>query len=98
MGQTHYVSLLPPIIGRVVDWCRETSNNVAPPPLCPFSDQKILGDSYNNVSGIYEERYEAFLDTDDNVPLNVLLIQIFCAYAAYIFGKFACKVQIQGFR
>ena len=31
------------------------------------------------------------------VPLNVLLVQIFTGYGAYIFSKWACRVQIQGF-
>ncbi len=57
---------------------------------------QILGDPYDEAD-VYELRYEAFLDTDGNVPLNVLLIQAFCCYGAYIFGKFACKVHIQGF-
>ncbi|KAI4504800.1 hypothetical protein M0802_000350 [Mischocyttarus mexicanus] len=34
---------------------------------------------------------------DFNTPIFVLLIQIFSAYFAYIFGKFACKILIQGF-
>jgi len=33
----------------------------------------------------------------DFTPYYVLLIQIFSAYLAYIFGKFACKICIQGF-
>nr|CAD7200070.1 unnamed protein product [Timema douglasi] len=32
-----------------------------------------------------------------NTPLYVLLIQILSAYLCYIFGKFACKIVIQGF-
>ena len=31
------------------------------------------------------------------VPLNILLVQIFTSYGAYIWSKWACKVQIQGF-
>ncbi|XP_040583648.1 chitin synthase chs-2 [Lepeophtheirus salmonis] len=34
---------------------------------------------------------------DGKTPLIVLLIQIFASYFAYIFGKFACKICIQGF-
>ena len=29
------------------------------------------------------------------LPLKVLAVQIGCAYAMWIFGKFACKVNIQ---
>ncbi len=60
----------------------------------------ILGDPYDTPGSggsVFERQYMASLDTDDNVPLNVLLIQGFCTYAAYIFAKWACKVQIQGF-
>ena len=32
-----------------------------------------------------------------SAPIWVLVIQIFSAYFAYIFGKFACKICIQGF-
>ena len=31
----------------------------------------------------------------DLLPLKVLATQICCAYAMYIFGKFACKTNIQ---
>ncbi|KAK2583486.1 hypothetical protein KPH14_009451 [Odynerus spinipes] len=37
------------------------------------------------------------ITADSNTPIYVLLLQIFCAYFAYIFGKFACKILIQGF-
>ncbi|XP_076393436.1 hyaluronan synthase-like protein kkv isoform X3 [Megachile rotundata] len=36
-------------------------------------------------------------DADVNTPIYVLLLQIFGAYFAYVFGKFACKILIQGF-
>ncbi|XP_037071620.1 chitin synthase chs-2-like [Pollicipes pollicipes] len=35
--------------------------------------------------------------SDGNTAIYVCLIQIFAAYSAYIFGKFACKICIQGF-
>ncbi|XP_015109437.1 chitin synthase chs-2 isoform X2 [Diachasma alloeum] len=37
------------------------------------------------------------VDADLNSAIYVLLIQIFASYIAYIFGKFACKILIQGF-
>ncbi|XP_011301044.1 uncharacterized protein kkv isoform X1 [Fopius arisanus] len=37
------------------------------------------------------------VDADLNSAMYVLLIQIFASYFAYIFGKFACKILIQGF-
>ncbi|XP_017763944.1 PREDICTED: uncharacterized protein LOC108553522 isoform X2 [Eufriesea mexicana] len=35
--------------------------------------------------------------SDVHTPIYVLLLQIFGAYFTYIFGKFACKILIQGF-
>ncbi|XP_032678165.1 chitin synthase chs-2 isoform X4 [Odontomachus brunneus] len=37
------------------------------------------------------------ITSDFKTPIYVLLLQIFGAYFAYIFGKFACKILIQGF-
>jgi chitin synthase len=45
----------------------------------------------------YDLRVRAILYTIGNSPVWVLLIQMGSSYLAYIFSKFACKVQIQGF-
>lgn len=37
------------------------------------------------------------INADHNTVVYVLLIQILAAYFCYIFGKFACKILIQGF-
>ncbi|XP_012283627.1 uncharacterized protein LOC105701456 isoform X1 [Orussus abietinus] len=37
------------------------------------------------------------VNADFNTPIYVLLLQIFGAYFVYVFGKFACKILIQGF-
>lgn len=37
------------------------------------------------------------IDAEYNTVVYVLLIQIVAAYLCYIFGKFACKILIQGF-
>lgn len=37
------------------------------------------------------------IDAEHNTVLYVLLFQIIAAYLCYIFGKFACKILIQGF-
>lgn len=37
------------------------------------------------------------IDAEYNTAIYVLLIQIVAAYLCYIFGKFACKIVIQGF-
>ena len=48
-------------------------------------------------SDAYEELYTGQIFTAQNSPLWVLLVQIGASYIAYIFAKFASKVQIQGF-
>ncbi|XP_070509758.1 chitin synthase chs-2 isoform X4 [Chironomus tepperi] len=37
------------------------------------------------------------IDASYNTVIHVLIIQILAAYVCYIFGKFACKILIQGF-
>ncbi|XP_025156937.1 chitin synthase chs-2 isoform X6 [Harpegnathos saltator] len=37
------------------------------------------------------------INADFSTPIYVLLLQVFGAYFAYVFGKFACKILIQGF-
>ena len=48
-------------------------------------------------SDAYEELYMGTIMTLKNSPLWALLVQIGASYIAYIFAKFASKVQIQGF-
>ena len=43
-----------------------------------------------------ELKVRAILFTTKNSPVWVLLIQVLSSYVAYIFSKFASKVQIQG--
>nr|WPA93971.1 chitin synthase 1 [Cacopsylla chinensis] len=45
-----------------------------------------------NLTGDFRD-----IDSDDTFVLTVLLFQIFAAYICYIFGKYACKIMIQGF-
>lgn len=56
----------------------------------------VIGDTFSAGDAV-EQREDATLETNLDVPLHLLLIQIGCTYGAYIFAKFACKVQIQGF-
>ena len=60
--------------------------------VLPHSNQPLLdipgGGKLQEVVGI---------TSWDMTPFKVLLIQIASAYLAYIFGKFACKICIQGF-
>ena len=50
----------------------------------------------DNFPGGKLEEYIPILSSG-STPLYFLLVQIFSAYFAYIFGKFACKICIQGF-
>ena len=57
----------------------------------------VILDTVDANADAYELRLRAILYTVKNSPLWVLLIQIGSSYIAYIFAKFASKVQIQGF-
>ena len=62
------------------------------------TSENVLGDNEAAVSDAFQDDVPIRMETVANVPLHLFLIQICCTYAAYIFSKFACKVQIQGFR
>ena len=62
------------------------------------TSENVLGDNEAAVSDSFQDDVPIRMETVANVPLHLFLIQICCTYAAYIFSKFACKVQIQGFR
>lgn len=50
-----------------------------------------------DIADVVEIGEKRFVQADPTTPIYVLLLQIFGAYFAYIFGKFACKILIQGF-
>ncbi|XP_043284738.1 chitin synthase chs-2 isoform X1 [Venturia canescens] len=54
-------------------------------------------DSIPDLSDTFSNGDTETITPDFYAPIRVLLIQIFGAYLAYIFGKFACKILIQGF-
>ena len=56
----------------------------------------VIGDKNAENPG-NEGQYIATLETLDKTPLWVLIIQMGSTYLTYIFSKFACKVEIQGF-
>ncbi|XP_065208101.1 chitin synthase chs-2-like isoform X5 [Planococcus citri] len=71
-----------------------------------FSDHKIkvleikpVGDGLTlpDLAEIVPTGETVEIDADYNIIIYVLLAQIFCSYFCYIFGKFACKIMIQGF-
>lgn len=70
-----------------------------------FGNHTIVVRSMYDVTGRTTDIAD-IVDIDDNKiaipanvksPIYVLLLQIFSAYFMYIFGKFACKILIQGF-
>ncbi|XP_078047479.1 hyaluronan synthase-like protein kkv isoform X3 [Augochlora pura] len=50
-----------------------------------------------DIADVLEVGEKILRPADTTTPIYVLLLQIFGAYFAYIFGKFACKILIQGF-
>ncbi|XP_018363704.1 PREDICTED: uncharacterized protein LOC108761593 isoform X1 [Trachymyrmex cornetzi] len=70
-----------------------------------FGDHKITVTSIKSInSGNLPDLSEILtgditevVNADFNTPIYVLLLQIAGAYFAYVFGKFACKILIQGF-
>nr|XP_031829269.1 chitin synthase chs-2 isoform X3 [Nomia melanderi] len=65
-----------------------------------ISVSEVRLDSSNRITDIadvIEIGEKIQIPADANTPIYVLLLQIFGAYFAYIFGKFACKILIQGF-
>ncbi|KAL0119832.1 hypothetical protein PUN28_007929 [Cardiocondyla obscurior] len=70
-----------------------------------FNDHKITVTSIKSItSGSLPDLSEILtgdvtevVNADFNTPIYVLLLQIAGAYFAYVFGKFACKILIQGF-
>jgi chitin synthase len=57
------------------------------------------GDGYSvsGVNGTDDGTRYQIANSNENLPWKILVTQIACGYAAYIFGKFACKVNIQKF-
>ncbi|XP_051174656.1 chitin synthase chs-2-like isoform X2 [Leptopilina boulardi] len=70
-----------------------------------FSEHKIIvhavrqagSERITDLSEIIRIGETEIVNADYNTPIYVLLLQIFGAYFAYVFGKFACKILIQGF-
>ena len=61
----------------------------------PFNVTEKIDVIDDYVDGL-EPRVRKMLFTTKNSPVWVLMIQIGSSYIAYIFAKFASKVQIQG--
>ncbi|XP_076762627.1 hyaluronan synthase-like protein kkv isoform X3 [Xylocopa sonorina] len=53
--------------------------------------------TFTDIADLLEIGDKISIPADVNTPIYVLLLQIFGAYFTYVFGKFACKILIQGF-
>ncbi|XP_011267852.1 chitin synthase chs-2 isoform X1 [Camponotus floridanus] len=69
-----------------------------------FGEHKITVTSVKSIAGSLPDLSEIVtgditevVNADFSSPIYVLLLQIAGSYFAYIFGKFACKILIQGF-
>ncbi|KAK9304728.1 hypothetical protein QLX08_003947 [Tetragonisca angustula] len=54
-------------------------------------------DRITDIADIVEIGDKVLVPASTDTPIYVLLLQIFGAYFTYVFGKFACKILIQGF-
>ncbi|XP_043525708.1 chitin synthase chs-2 isoform X5 [Frieseomelitta varia] len=54
-------------------------------------------DRITDIADILEIGDKEPVPASTDTPIYVLLLQIFGAYFTYVFGKFACKILIQGF-
>ncbi|CAL1678462.1 unnamed protein product [Lasius platythorax] len=69
-----------------------------------FGEHKITVTSVKTIAGNLPDLSEIVtgditevVNADFSTPIYVLLLQIAGSYFAYVFGKFACKILIQGF-
>ncbi|KAJ8958903.1 hypothetical protein NQ318_019671 [Aromia moschata] len=67
-------------------------------PITILEIKPVLGGtSLPDISEIIPTGDDIVVPSSDITPTYVLLINIGASYFAYIFGKFACKIMIQGF-
>lgn len=59
--------------------------------------QTLTGNSIPDISVVAPLNENIQFDSQKGTPIYVFLIQVFTAWMCYIFGKFACKICIQGF-
>ncbi|EZA54859.1 Chitin synthase [Ooceraea biroi] len=61
------------------------------------SNKSVTIGTLADVPGILTGDITEVFNAESNTPIFILLLQIASAYFAYVFGKFACKILIQGF-
>ncbi|KAL1514128.1 hypothetical protein ABEB36_003439 [Hypothenemus hampei] len=84
--------------GEVAFFFTEFSESFNVHPITVIEIKPVLGGTVlPDISEIIPTGDDTVIPSNDWSPIYVLLINILASYLAYIFGKFACKIMIQGF-
>ncbi|CAH1115687.1 unnamed protein product [Psylliodes chrysocephalus] len=84
--------------GEVGFFFTEFSEGWAAHPITILEIKPYLGGtSLPDISEIIPTGDDTVIQSNDWTPIYVLMINVSASYLAYIFGKFACKIMIQGF-
>lgn len=84
--------------GEVGFFFYEFSEGFSSHPITILEIKPVLGGTtLPDISDVIPTGDDTTILSNDLTPIYVLLINICGSYFAYIFGKFACKIMIQGF-
>ncbi|XP_060518963.1 chitin synthase chs-2 isoform X2 [Cylas formicarius] len=84
--------------GEIAFFFTEFSHGFNSHPISVLEIKPVLGGTVlPDISEIIPTGDDTVVMSNDMAPIYVLLINVFASYLAYIFGKFACKIMIQGF-
>ncbi|XP_066155145.1 chitin synthase chs-2 isoform X2 [Euwallacea fornicatus] len=84
--------------GEVAFFFTEFSESFNVHPITVLEIKPVLGGTVlPDISEIIPTGDDTVISSNDWSPIYVLMISILASYLAYIFGKFACKIMIQGF-
>ncbi|KAK9707880.1 hypothetical protein QE152_g27556 [Popillia japonica] len=84
--------------GEVGFFFYEFSEGFSSHPITIQEIKPVLGGTIlPDISDVIPTGDDTTMPSNDMTPIYVLLINVCGCYFAYIFGKFACKIMIQGF-
>uniref|UniRef100_A0AAR5P4N2 chitin synthase n=1 Tax=Dendroctonus ponderosae TaxID=77166 RepID=A0AAR5P4N2_DENPD len=84
--------------GEVAFFFTEFSESFSVHPITVLEIKPVLGGTVlPDISEIIPTGDDTVIQSNDWSAIYVLLINTLASYLAYIFGKFACKIMIQGF-
>ncbi|XP_050306086.1 chitin synthase chs-2 isoform X1 [Anthonomus grandis grandis] len=84
--------------GETAFFFTEFSESFNVHPITVIEIKPVLGGTVlPDISEIIPTGDDTVIQSNDWSPIYVMLINIIASYLAYIFGKFACKIMIQGF-